>query len=447
MMSNRLSRLPARLPTLALWVCCAALVHCVQLEDESGANGGSGSATKTWGTAGQIHDDGTAPALAVDAAGNAVTVWTQTDGFWSSRYTLSDRWSPAELISRGGDALPTATVAMDAAGNAVAVWSQFFVNDNIFTNRYTPSGGWGTSHRIDDNSGDAFAPQLAIGADGSAVAVWAQFDGTRDDVWSNRYAPDSGWGSPQRIETNNTVRASGPQVAVDANGNAVAVWSQFDGTRSDIWSNRYTPSSLWASARRIETNNAGDALEPQVGVDADGNALAVWKQFDGVTFDIWSSRYTSGSWGAPARIETEDEGDASDPRVAVASDGSAVAVWKQFDGVTFDIWSNRYTPSGGWGTAERIETNDAGSAGEARVAIDPVGNAVAVWKQSDGAGDNIWANRSTPSGGWGTAERIDPDDRGTLSDPRVVMDPSGNAVAVWTVISGSSAGIWSNRLE
>jgi hypothetical protein len=70
-----------------------------------------------------------------------------------------------------------------------------------------------------------------------------------------------------------------------------------------------------------------------------------------------------------------------------------------------------------------------------------------VWKQSDGAGDNIWANRSTPSGGWGTAERIDPDDRGTLSDPRVVMDPSGNAVAVWTVISGSSAGIWSNRLE
>jgi hypothetical protein len=431
----------------ALWLCCAALVHCVQLQDGSEAAGGSGGAAKTWGTAVQIHDDGTAPALAVDAGGNAVAVWTQTNGFWSSRYTPSGGWSPVERISGGGDALPTAKVAMGAAGNAVAVWAQFFVNSNIFTNRYTPSGGWGLSHQIDDASGDGAAPQVAMGANGWVIAVWAQSDGARDDVWSNRYEPGSGWGTPERIETNNTLEASGAQVAVDANGNAVAVWAQSDGTRFDIWSNRYAPSSRWADARRIEANNSGDALRPQVGADADGNAVAVWQQFDGVTFDIWSSRYAGGSWGDPARIEDEDDGDASDPRVAVALDGSAVAVWQQFDGVNDDIWSNRYMPSSGWGTAVRIETNEAGSASEAGVAVDPSGIAVAVWKQFDEQGDNIWANRSTPNGGWGTAERIDTDDRGTLSFPGVAMDPSGNAVAVWRVFGGASRGIWSNRLE
>jgi hypothetical protein len=104
-------------------------------------------------------------------------------------------------------------------------------------------------------------------------------------------------------------------------------------------------------------------------------------------------------------------------------------------------------PSSGWATAVRIETNEAGSASEAGVAVDPSGIAVAVWKQFDEQGDNIWANRSTPNGGWGTAERIDTDDRGTLSFPGVAMDPSGNAVAVWRVFGGASRGIWSNRLE
>lgn len=430
----------------ALGLCCAALLNCVQLQDGPGGAGGSGAAAATWGTAVKIHDDGIAPAVAVDPGGNAVAVWTQPSGFWSSRYTPSDGWSPAERISGGGDALPSAAVAMDAAGNALAVWEQFFINDNVYTNRYTPSGGWRTSHRIDDDNGDADGPQVAMGAAGDAVAVWAQDDGTRDDVWSNRYAPASGWDAPERIETNNTVEASGPRVAVDANGDAVAVWAQLDGARWDIWSNR-TSGGRWAAARRVESNNAGDALGPQVGVDADGNAVAVWQQFDGVTFDIWSSRYTRGSWGAPERIEDEDEGDASDPRVAVALDGGAVAVWGQFDGMNDDIWSNRYTPSDGWGTAERIETNDAGSAGEARVAIDPSGVAVSVWTQFDGTGESVWANRSTPNGGWGTAERIRTDDGGTVSHPRVAMDPSGDAVAVWTAFGEASRGIWSNRLE
>jgi len=431
MMSNRLSRLAPGLAMLALWVTCIGLVHCVQLDDGPNGNGGTGGgsgATKTWGVAEPIHDDGTAPEVAVDPAGNAVAVWSQPGGISSSRYTPGGEWGAPETISGSSQALDTATVAMDADGNAVAVWSQFFVRSNIFC--------------------EASGPQIAMSVNGSAFAVWAQFDGTREDVWSSRYTRGEGWRFPERIETNSASRVSGPQVAVDPNGNAVAVWAHSDGTRYDIWSNRYTPSSGWGStARRIETDNAGDALEPQLAVDTEGNAAVVWTQFDGMTFDVWSNRYTLGTgWGTPERIENEDKGDASNPHIGVDAHGTAVAVWAQFDGKR-DIWSNRYTPGTGWGAAERIEANDLGDAREPRIAVDPNGSAVVVWKQPDGTGEKIWSNRYTPSTGWGGAQRIDSDDTSTRTGARVAIDANGNAVAVWSVFSSSRAGIWFNRLE
>lgn len=47
------------------------------------------------------------------------------------------------------------------------------------------------------------------------------------------------WGIAALIETDNAGTAAGPQLAFDTNGNALAVWYQSDGTRSNIWSNRF----------------------------------------------------------------------------------------------------------------------------------------------------------------------------------------------------------------
>jgi hypothetical protein len=32
-------------------------------------------------------------------------------------------------------------------------------------------------------------------------------------------------------------------------------------------------------------------VEPQVAIDANGNALAVWYQSDGATYSVWANRY------------------------------------------------------------------------------------------------------------------------------------------------------------
>ena len=320
----------------------------------------------------------------------------------------------------------------------------------------TPTKAFGTAALIEtDNLGDALDSEIAIDANGNALAVWFQFDGTRNNVWSNRYTAGAGWGTAALIETDNAGNAFNPQIAFDANGNALAVWYQ-DGdvtaaVRNDIWSNRYTAGAGWGMAALIET---GDATFPQIAFDINGNALAVWRQSDGTRYNISSKRYTAttGLWGAATLIETDNAGDATSPQIAIDTNGNALAVWHQ-DGdatatVRNDIWSNRYTATTGlWGTAALIETDDAGSAGRPQIAINANGNALAVWVQFDGTRENIWSNRYTAGAGWGTAALIETDNVGGANSPQIAIDANGNALAVWNQHDGTRDNIWANRYQ
>ena len=99
------------------------------------------------------------------------------------------------------------------------------------------------------------------------------------------------WQTAALIETDNVGNDYEPQIAIDAGGNAMAVWVQSDGTRDNIWSNRYTAGTGWGTAALIETDNAGHAVNPQIAIDVGGNALAVWMQFDGTRYNIWSNAF------------------------------------------------------------------------------------------------------------------------------------------------------------
>jgi hypothetical protein len=77
---------------------------------------------------------------------------------------------------------------------------------------------------------------VANDATGNAIAVWRECGG----IWANRFTPGSGWGLPELIETNDNGRAERPQVAMDASGDAVAVWYKWDdGYRASIWAIRF----------------------------------------------------------------------------------------------------------------------------------------------------------------------------------------------------------------
>jgi hypothetical protein len=343
-----------------------------------GASANRYTSSGGWGSPVPIGGEGAVDSndtmdVAVDSNGNATAVWSQGSGVWSNRYDASGGWGSAELISPVGNSQRRhPRVAVDPQGNVTAVWFQGDPT-HVWANRYTPSGGWGTAVVVDASLGNVHEPAVAADTDGNVTVVWAQWDAVIFNVWANRYTSD-GWGTPVLIETEDTP-ATGTQVAADSLGNVVAVWVQ-SGTRA----NRYTPGSGWGSAVPVPAGS-----NPKVAAGPEGTAVVVSSS--------GASWYTPGVGWGPA--QGQGHGLSSRVDIYVDSKGNAAAVGTRQQ-LTKDVWANRYTPSGGWGTPVLIETNDTGDAFGPRVVIAPNGDVTAVWSQRDPGNwnwFNIWSNR------------------------------------------------------
>ena len=89
---------------------------------------------------------------------------------------------------------------------------------------------WGTAAPIDTDNGNNSGHAIAMDANGNAIAVWTQDDGTRYNIWANRYVAGVGWGTAAPIESDDGNNL-GAGIAMDANGNAIAMWTQQNGTQ------------------------------------------------------------------------------------------------------------------------------------------------------------------------------------------------------------------------
>jgi hypothetical protein len=161
--------------------------------------------------------------------------------------------------------------------------------------------------------------------DGSDGAPDGDGDSGSDGETENPYFGKT-WGMAELIETDDSEDASSPQIAFDSSGNAIAVWHQYDGSRYSIYANRYIAGAGWSTAGLIETGDTGEASSPQIAFDLDGNAIAVWHQYDGSSYSILANRYVAGAgWGASKLIETNDTGEASSPQIAIDLSGNTQA--------------------------------------------------------------------------------------------------------------------------
>jgi hypothetical protein len=267
--------------------------------------------------------------------------------------------------------------------------------------------------------------------------------------------------------------AYSPRIAVDSNGNAIAVWRQFDGSGWRIWANRFTwtnrhaPSGGWETdARPISVNNTPNAGSPRIAVDTNGNALVVWDEQNDNRNRVWVNRFTwenrflpTGGWDEqPRPISSNSSGNASSPQIAIDPKGDAIAVWNQWNGAQWNIvanrftWTNRLASSGGWeDSARTISANDA-DATNPQIVIDPNSNAVVVWRQWDGTRHTIWANhfnwelRVYDGGGWGlTTQRLSTAEPQGAHPPQVAVDANGNAIAVWPQQDDNRFQVMANR--
>jgi hypothetical protein len=212
-------------------------------------------------------------------------------------------------------------------------------------------------------------------------------------VWSSIYRSSTGtWGPPEVIGNDPVLNAFNPHVVGNANGIAQALWEQFDGS---IWSNRYDPNAGWGMAAVVDAGGKGDQT-PQVAIDQNGNVLAIWQRLDPNPPDshIWYAALPAGgSWAASALVSATEAGISEStevPQIVFDAQAEALAIWSRFDGVHTNTRSAVYTPATGWSAP--VNVGNTGDIIDPALAVAPNGTAAAAWQQALNGVSNLWAN-------------------------------------------------------
>ncbi|MBU1158324.1 MAG: hypothetical protein KKE24_03185 [Candidatus Thermoplasmatota archaeon] len=255
----------------------------------------------------------------------------------------------------------------------------------------------------------------------------------------------SDWGTAELID-DGIGYCTAPSVVVDGNGNGMAVWGQYDGVSTiNVMTSRYIADKGWTDASTIEFGSWELLESPAIAADTNGNVTIVWSQNVG-PYWIYSSQYRPGmGWSTPEVVQ--DASSASGVRPSVATDGedNMIAVWTQFDSYHVNVTASRYVQGEGWGPTEIIGDDYPGNPSYPQIAMDGKGNAVVVWKVWASPIYEAWANEYKIGEGWGTAHLVEDVYDGTAGNPRIAMDEGGNATVVWQELIGTTASLLACR--
>jgi hypothetical protein len=358
------------------------------------------------------------PEVASDASGNFVVVWVgdQQDGsyfgIFGQRYDASGTAQGAEFqvnsYTTGLQAFPA--VASDASGNFVVVWSsrtlfggggQDGSDSGVFGQRFDSLGNRvGGEFQVNSyTTYSQFLPAVASDANGNFVVVWSssEQDGSYAGVFGQRYdASGTAQGSEFQVNAYTTSFQSGPAVASDANGNFVVIWSSYgqDGSYTGIFGQRYDASGTPQGAEfQVNSSTTSDQYAPSIASDVNGDFVVVWSNYaQDASFDgIFGQRYDASGTpqGAEFQVNSYTPGYQLLPSVASDASGSFVVVWISFpgqDGSAAGVFGQRYDASGTAQGAEfQVNSYTAYSQSVPSVASSADGDFVVVWSsQQDG---------------------------------------------------------------
>jgi hypothetical protein len=331
-------------------------------------------------------------------------------------------WLPAQDLSTTGRDALAPKVALDASGNALVIWRRAGI---VQAAEHSAGGSWEAPADLSAAGQEAVDHQVAVDPAGNAIAVWYRSNGMHDIVQAAVRPARGSWQAAQDLSVLGQ-DASTPYVAFDLAGNAIAVWSRLDGSNFIVQAAFRPAGGSWQLPAQDLTVPGHDAAFPQVAFDAAGNAIAAWHRSDGANYVVQAAfRPAGGGWQLPAQTLSLTGANAFSPQLAVDPAGNAVAVWERASVVQAAV-----RPVGGpWQPADNLSL-PAGSATNPQVALGETGSAVAVWQGWNGMNYIIRASMRPLSGIWQPAEDLSALGESAF-DPQVALDPAGNAVAVW----------------
>ncbi|MCP3962299.1 MAG: hypothetical protein GY719_31030 [bacterium] len=322
------------------------------------------------------------PAVAVDADGDFVVVWssrgsagtdTEEYSIQGQRYAFDGSPLGAEFqvnsYTTGSQTIPA--VATDADGNFVVVWENLIAGgtgsatSSIQGQRYAADGSpLGAEFQVNTYTTDyRWSSTVAVDADANFVVVWNSQGSSGTDtsgisIQAQRFGAD---GSPLDVEFQvnfyTTSNQWDPQVAAEANGDFVVVWSSLgsggtDSSGYSVQGQRYASDGFPVGGQfQVNSYTTSEQWYPAVAVDADGDFVVVWERrgLGGPDPDsIQGQRYASdgSTVGGQFQINSYIMSGPDNPAVANDADGNFAVVWESY--------GSEGTDSSGWSIQGRL---------------------------------------------------------------------------------------------
>ena len=378
------------------------------------------------------------------------------DVSWSF-VTEDGRWGGAEFLEAYNEGnVDSSRLAVDDNGNAIVVWRQASEGqDSIWAKYYSHGDVWGEAFLIEEEDlGAAITPQVGFDSVGNGIVVWSYNNGVRRNIWVNHFDADKReWSGAEELELEEDGEARNPQLKVDSNGNAVVMWEQAVVGQQYVLARHYSSGTgNWGDVEKVGAigDNLNLDIKFSLAANSDGDALVLIKQWDGISNReaMVASHYSIKDevWSDQEKIVSEDQFILDFPKVALDGKGNAIAMWRQDNEGLDDMWSSWYSVDEGWGGVELIVPESETGAGVGQISFDSNGVGVAIWDQRV-LDDEIWSSRYTAEDGWGDAVSLSIPDEGRASGAQIAFDSNGNALAVWSQNAGRVGSIWAARYE
>lgn len=309
------------------------------------------TAVMTWSaptTLSSAGVDSSEPRVAIDPNGNAVAVWVENGFVTASTQLIGGMWTMPFTLSNAGASTPR--LGVDNSGNAVVIWLEAGV---VTASNYTFSmSSW--SAAVSVSSATATMPALSVQTNGNAVAVWVR--GTAIEASTQLFG--MAWSASTPISATG---ADNPSIAIGANGTVVTVWHIVVSGNDTIQSASATVGGAWAAAINVLPVAPGFIHNyPKVAVDSNGNTIAVWFRYNFQSPDYLNVATISSSlphgavaW-TPIPTALSQIFGLRNPatqflRIGFDGTGNAAALWtSSFDGETFNVESATRSVNGLW---------------------------------------------------------------------------------------------------
>ena len=291
----------------------------------SGNGGGSGPAP-TYQVGGTVEGLGAGGTLVVQLnGGNDLTITGDGTFEFPVQLTAGDSYS-VTVLSGPGDYV----TVQNGIGIAAADVADITI----------ACTSWRIPTDEDDSesptASDAQDPAVAINALGNAIVVFSQYNDRDESQIFVSALNDGVWHRPTDLTDHISPLgeyAYAPKVAIAPTGDAIVVWVQYDGSRNRIFV-ATRDGGTWtypADLNAAISNGTTDAGDCSVAMLPNGDAVVAWEQFDGSFYQIYKSERHAGVWSHPANLAdniSPNGQNAQDPFVATAGNGEIVIAYQ-----------------------------------------------------------------------------------------------------------------------